>query len=120
MAKKKNKLNVNNVWALARISLGLTFLWAFFDKLFGLGFTTCRNDLGEVTIMCGKAVANGGSATLGFLKFGTDGPFASFYQSLAGNSFIDTLFMAGLLGIGVALTLGIGMRIAAVSGVALL
>jgi thiosulfate dehydrogenase (quinone) large subunit len=48
------------------------------------------------------------------------GPLAGFYQGLAGNAVVDWLFMLALLGIGVALTLGIGMRIAAVSGAALL
>ena len=33
--------------ALARISLGLIFLWAFFDKLWGLGFATCRDPHGN-------------------------------------------------------------------------
>ena len=42
------------------------------------------------------------------------------YQSLAGNWFIDLIFMTALLGLGIALTLGIGMRVATVSGVALM
>ena len=28
------------ILGLLRISIGLIFLWAFFDKLFGLGFAT--------------------------------------------------------------------------------
>lgn len=111
MAKKSNnKLSAHYVWGVLRILLGFTFFWAFIDKFFGLGFATAAE----------KAVINGGSPTLGFLKFGTSGPFASFYQSLAGNWFIDVLFMAGLFGLGIALLFGIGMRIATVSGVALL
>lgn len=43
-------------------------------------------------------------------------PLAGFFQSFAGNPVADTLFMVGLLGIGLALILGIGMRIAAASG----
>jgi thiosulfate dehydrogenase [quinone] large subunit len=35
---------------------------------------------------------------------------------MAGQAWADWLFMAGLLGIGLALTLGIGMRIAAATG----
>ena len=35
---------------------------------------------------------------------------------MAGNAAVDTLFMTALLGIGVALILGIGMRIAAAAG----
>lgn len=109
------------IWAVTRISLGFIFLWAFLDKLFGLGFATCRDSNTDmVTTMCEKAWLNGGSPTLGFLKFGTDGPLTSFYQSLAGNTFIDWLFMLGLLGIGVALIGGVAMRLAAFSGVALM
>lgn len=118
------KQNVNDkslyFWAMARIALGLTFLWAFFDKLLGLGFATCRDAKTEVvTMLCDSAWVNGGSPTLGFLKFGTKGPLADFYQALAGNAFIDMLFMAGLLLIGFALLFGIGMRIATFSGVLL-
>jgi thiosulfate dehydrogenase [quinone] large subunit len=48
------------------------------------------------------------------------GPLADFYSDLAGNVVVDWLFMAGLLGIGLALVLGIGMRIAGVSGALML
>ncbi|MEO5627993.1 MAG: hypothetical protein ABIQ89_03825 [Candidatus Saccharimonadales bacterium] len=122
MVKKTNLQDKSlYVWAVARISLGLIMLWAFFDKLFGLGFATCRAaDTGVVTTMCQKAWVNGGSPTLGFLKFGTSGPLESFYKSLAGNTAVDVLFMSGLLLIGLALVLGIGMKIATVAGSALL
>ncbi|HEX9595051.1 MAG TPA: hypothetical protein VF996_02900 [Candidatus Saccharimonadales bacterium] len=118
----KNKANkAAKVWGLARIFLGLTFLWAFFDKLIGFGFATCRDaQTDEVVINCAKSWLNGGSPTAGFLNFGTHGPLADFYQGLAGNPVTDWLFMLGLLGIGTALLLGIGMRIAVVSGVLLL
>jgi thiosulfate dehydrogenase [quinone] large subunit len=59
---------------------------------------------------------NGGSPTEGFLKFGADGPFKGFYNSIGGTWWADSLFMLGLLGIGLALTLGVGMRFAAVAG----
>lgn len=92
-------------------------MWAFFDKLLGLGFATCRNaETMLVVTGCDKAWISGGSPTAGFLKFGTHGPLASFYQSLSGNMLVDLLFMVGLLLIGAALILGIGMRIAAYSG----
>lgn len=117
---KKNKSNIVSalyVWACLRISLGLIFVWAFIDKLFGLGFATCRDAKTDaVTVMCQSAWLEGGSPTMGFLKFGTKGPFADFYQSLAGNGFVDLLFMAGLLLIGVALIAGIGIKIATVTG----
>lgn len=109
------------VWAVLRLSLGFTFLWAFVDKLWGLGFATCRDAATQVvTHSCKAAWISGGSPTKGFLEHATRGPLASFYQGLSGNAMIDTLFMAGLLGIGIALTLGIGMRIAVITGSLLL
>lgn len=123
MAQTKQNLNDKSpyFWAMARITLGLTFLWAFFDKLLGLGFATCRDAKTDTVVMlCEKAWVNGGSPTTGFLKFAAKGPLAPFYQSLAGNVFIDVLFMAGLLLIGFALVAGIGMRLATVSGILLL
>ncbi|GAB1817589.1 DoxX family membrane protein [Herbidospora sp. RD11066] len=93
------------VWAVARIALGWIFLWAFLDKLFGLGFGTP----GE------KSWLNGGSPTTGFLTNA-----GGFYGSLAGHWWVDVLFMAGLLGVGAALILGIGMRVAAGAGTLML
>ena len=121
MATKKHTNNGMLALALARISLGLIFLWAFFDKLLGLGFATCRDAKTDVvTQMCQKAWIEGGSPTVGFLKFATKGPLAEFYQGLAGNNLIDWLFMSGLLLIGSALILGIGMKIATLTGSLLL
>jgi thiosulfate dehydrogenase [quinone] large subunit len=48
------------------------------------------------------------------------GPLQSFFNGIAGNPVVDWLFMLGLLGIGVALILGVALRIAAASGVVLL
>ena len=105
------------VLAVLRIAFGLTFLWAFFDKLFALGFSTGRSvnpETGVETVdrFGDAAWINGGSPTEGFLKFGADGPFKGFYNDIAGDAWANWLFMLGLLGIGLALTLGIGMRIA--------
>jgi thiosulfate dehydrogenase [quinone] large subunit len=110
--------------AVLRLAFGLTFLWAFFDKLFALGFSTGRSvdpETGVETVdrFGDAAFINGGSPTEGFLGFGADGPFKEFYNSIAGAAWADWLFMAALIGIGLALTLGIGMRIATVSGAAL-
>jgi thiosulfate dehydrogenase (quinone) large subunit len=102
--------------ALLRIGFGLTFLWAFFDKLLALGFHTGYGQDGTLDRFGDAAWINGGSPTEGFLKFGADGPFKEFYNSIAGSAWADWLFMLGLLGIGLALTLGIGMRIAATAG----
>lgn len=95
---------------LARIALGWIFFWAFIDKVFGLGFTTTPE----------AAWINGGSPTTGFLKFGTSGPFADIFKSMAGSPIVDGLFMVGLLGIGVALMLGISVRFASYMGVLML
>lgn len=105
--------------ATLRIAFGLTFLWAFIDKTFALGFHTGYDAEGTLDRFGDAAWINGGSPTEGFLKYGADGPFDSFYHSIAGAAWADWLFMLGLLGIGLALTLGIGMRIATAAGVVL-
>lgn len=102
--------NNSIAWSLLRIVLGFIMLWAFLDKLFGLGFATSP----------AKSWLNGGSPTAGFLKMGTQGPFASLFQSLSGSPIVDWLFMMGLLLIGTALILGIGMKIAGYSGALLM
>jgi thiosulfate dehydrogenase [quinone] large subunit len=109
------------VLALLRIAFGLTFLWAFFDKLLALGFATGRSvdpESGAETLdRFGPAAwINGGSPTEGFLTFGAKGPFKELYNSMAGAWWADWLFMAGLLGIGIALTFGIFMRIGCIAG----
>lgn len=92
--------------ALLRISMGWIFLWAFVDKLFGLGFATAAE----------KSWLAGSSPTYGFLKNATSGPFKSFFESLAGNPIVDGLFMLGLLAAGVSLILGIASKLATLSG----
>lgn len=91
--------------AVLRIAFGFTFLWAFVDKLFGFGKAT----------PAARSWLNGGDPTAGFLK-GAEGPFGGFFHGLAGDFWVSPLFMLGLLGVGVALILGAGMRIATVSG----
>jgi thiosulfate dehydrogenase [quinone] large subunit len=97
---------VRYIWAAVRVALGWTFLWAFLDKLFGLGFATPPD----------QAWLAGGSPTSGYLTHATAGPLAGFYQGIAGSPVINWLFMLGLLGLGVSLTLGIGTRIAGYAG----
>lgn len=112
---------LNLFLGILRITMGFLFLWAFFDKLFGLGFATCRDEkTGVINYFCNSAWLFGGSPTFGFLKFGTHGPFALFFQSLAGNEFVDFLFMIGLLGIGLSLILGIFYKLGTFSGIVLL
>jgi thiosulfate dehydrogenase [quinone] large subunit len=103
--------------AVLRIGFGLTFLWAFFDKLLALGYSTGRDPVTDNVDYFGDAAwINGGSPTEGFLANAAKGPFKDFYNNIAGAAWADTLFMLGLLGIGVTLTFGIGMRFAAVAG----
>ncbi|OHV32280.1 MULTISPECIES: DoxX family membrane protein [Pseudofrankia] len=103
-------LALDIVLALTRVSLGWVFLWAFLDKLFGLGHETASK----------AAWIHGGSPTEGFLAHGAVGPFTSFYHHIAGAAWADYLFMIGLVAIGTALILGVGMRFAAGAGVVLL
>ena len=109
MAKKDNTASVWTGLAVTRVLLGFVFLWAFLDKLFGLGVST----------PAARAWLNGGSPTTGFLK-GVEGPFASFFNGLSGSVVADWLFMLGLLGIGVALVFGVAVRLAAWSGALLM
>jgi thiosulfate dehydrogenase (quinone) large subunit len=93
------------VLAGIRLALGWIFLWAFLDKVFGLGFAT----------PAARAWINGGSPTNGFLG-SAKGPFSDLYHAIAGTTGADVLFMGALLAIGTALLLGIGMRLAAAGG----
>ncbi len=96
--------------AVTRLAIGWVFLWAFLDKLFGLGHETASKG----------AWINGGSPTAGFLGKATEGPFAGAYQNIAGAGWADALFMIGLAGIGTALILGVAMRIASAAGATLM
>jgi thiosulfate dehydrogenase (quinone) large subunit len=96
--------------AVFRVVLGLEFLWAFADKTFGFGYATPS----------ARAWIHGGSPTKGFLSNVAVGPLEGTFHAWAGAGWADWLFMVGLLGIGIALVLGIGLRIAAVSGTLLL
>jgi thiosulfate dehydrogenase [quinone] large subunit len=92
--------------AVLRVSLGFVFLWAFLDKTFGLNYSTASE----------RAWINGGSPTKGFLASVDFGPFQTFFNNIAGTWWANLLFMAGLLAIGLALILGIGLRLAAAAG----
>ena len=92
---------------LLRISMGWIFLWAFFDKVFGLGYATTIE----------KSWLAGVSPTLGFLKFGTSGPFKPIFTGLAGNLIVDWLFMLGLLFIGLTLLFNKYVLWGAVAGI---
>ncbi len=110
------RTGATHLWVLLRLALGFVFLWAFADKLLALGFATGRAEDGTVDVLGPAAWINGGSPTRGFLLNATDGPLAKLFQGMAGVPLVDWLFMLGLLGVGVALLLGIAMRIAAIAG----
>ena len=93
-----------------RLVLGFEFLWAFLDKTFGFGYSTPS----------AKAWIHGGSPTKGFLDHVASGPLQGTFHSISGAQWADWLFMAGLLGIGVAFMLGVALRPAAICGVLLL
>lgn len=93
-------------WVAIRLTLGWILVWAFFDKLLGLGFATKP----------GQGWIDGVSPTTGYLNFGTGGLFGDMFAGLANNVFVDAIFMAALLLLGGALILGIGLKIAAVAG----
>ncbi|QWA25693.1 hypothetical protein [Streptomyces osmaniensis] len=94
------------VLASLRLLTGFVFLWAFLDKTFGFGYATPS----------GKGWIDGGSPTKGFLSGVAAGPMESTFHDWAGAAWADWLFMLGLLGVGLALILGIGLRLAAVAG----
>jgi len=98
--------------AVTRLATGFVFLWAFLDKTFGLHYST------------GAAVAegdpslswiNGGTPSQGFMQFAAVGPFKDVFASMA-SPVTDWLFMLCLLGVGVAVMLGIGLRVSAIAG----
>ncbi|WP_329537553.1 DoxX family protein (plasmid) [Streptomyces sp. NBC_01450] len=98
------------VCASLRLLTGFVFLWAFLDKTFGFGYATPS----------GKGWIDGGSPTKGFLSGVAAGPMESTFHSWAGATWADWLFMAGLLGIGLALVGGFALRLAAVAGTAMM
>ncbi len=96
--------------AVLRLGTGFIFLWAFFDKALGLGFSTPPE----------RAWINGGTPSQGFLKGdAVTGPLKDFFAGIASPA-TDLLFMLGMLAIGVAVLLGIGLRVSAVVGSAIM
>ncbi|MEV6873126.1 DoxX family membrane protein [Amycolatopsis sp. NPDC051128] len=97
---------VGKALAVLRITTGFVFLWAFLDKLFGLGYATPSKG----------AWISGGSPTKGFLSSVHVGPFESMFHAWAGTWWANTLFMLGLGAIGIAVIAGIGLRLSAIAG----
>ena len=96
--------------AALRLATGFIFLWAFLDKTFGLGFATPTE----------RAWINGGKPSQGYLNSeSVVGPLQPFFASIA-SPVTDVLFMLGMLGIGLAVMLGIGLRVSAVASTIIL
>jgi len=103
---------LQRVFALLRVAVGWTFLWAFLDKAFALGFSTGRvlNDAGatvKIDFFGDAAWIHGASPTAGVLGFATKGPFVDFYHSITGfqmtaagptsAAWVDWVYMLSML-----------------------
>jgi thiosulfate dehydrogenase [quinone] large subunit len=124
---------LQRVFGLLRIAMGWTFLWAFLDKAFALGFSTGRvvdeatGATTSIQFFGDAAWINGGSPTAGVLGFAMKGPFVDVYQSITGfqmtdagpvsAAWVDWVYMGSMLLIGLALILGIGVKLASVGGI---
>ena len=101
-------MNIQKIMFLKlRFVMSFIFLWAFFDKVFGLGFATGQEN----------AWINGGSPTYGFLTHAVRGPLAPFFQSLAGMPIVDWSFMLGLLFVGLTLLFNRFVFLGSLSGI---
>lgn len=96
---------IRYLWAVTRLCMGWVFLWPFLDKMFGLGHET----------PAANAFLHGGNPTKGFLS-GSIGPFSGIYQNIAGEAWLNWLFMFGLIAIAAPLLLGVAMRLACAAG----
>ncbi|MFB4193747.1 hypothetical protein [Streptomyces carpaticus] len=99
-------LPVHRALAVLRIATGAIFLWAFVDKTFGLGYATASQN----------SWLNGGSPASGYLSGVSAGPLESVFRSMAGQTWVDWAYMAGMLGIGAALVAGVALRLTALAG----
>jgi len=119
---------VSGWWLIGilRIAFGWTWLWAFADKLIGLGYGTCAsvNDAGEkvIQIGCDAAFINGGSPTYEVLNVGTAGSaLGNWFTWMApsapnAQNVTDWVFMIALLLIGLPFILGAGTRLSGIGG----
>jgi thiosulfate dehydrogenase (quinone) large subunit len=98
-------VTVRRLLGALRLAVGFIFLWAFLDKMFGFGYSTASE----------SAWINGGKPSQGFLTMAAIGPFKDVFASMA-SPVTDVLFMLGMLAVGLAVMLGIGLRVSAVAG----
>jgi len=125
---------LRRIMGVLRIAMGWTFLWAFLDKAFALGFSTGRvldeatGETLKIDYFGDAAWINGASPTAGVVGFATDGsPFQGAIQTVTGfqmtefgpqvAGWVDWVFMGAMLLIGLGLILGIGTRLAALGGI---
>jgi thiosulfate dehydrogenase (quinone) large subunit len=119
---------LQRVFGILRMLLGFTFLWAFLDKAFALGFATGRADDGTIDFFGNAAWIHGHSPTVGVIAYALKGPFADTIRTVTGyqmtaagphvSAWVDWVFMASLLLIGLGLITGVMTRLAAFGGIA--
>ena len=103
---KKEKI----VMLSLRLVMGFIFIWAFFDKVFGLGFATNAK----------SAWIHGVSPTYAFLKMATKGPFVEFFHNIAGMAIVDWSFMLGLLFVGLTLIFNRFIKWGCIAGITMM
>src|SRR5438093_12137534 len=99
---------LQRVFAVLRLAMGWTFLWAFLDKAFALGFSTGRvvDDAGATVRIAFFGAASwfhAASPTAGGLGLALKGPLTHFYQritcyemtqaGLTSAAWVDWLYM---------------------------
>lgn len=89
------------------------------NQMFGFVFAIMRVALGVQFFGAGWSKVTAEWSAGGFLAT-ADGPFAEWFQSLAGNALVDGLNAWGLTLIGLALVLGLAVRPAAIAGMVLM
>lgn len=116
----ENKWSLDNIlFTVLRVTIGWVFLFGFLDKNFGwFEYKFGEDTLGTTSDQAWKFGTTDNDPTWGFLNFGTQGKyFGEFFRdNVAGEQITIWLFMLGLLGVGVAMLLGIFRKIAAISG----
>jgi thiosulfate dehydrogenase [quinone] large subunit len=123
---------LQRVFGALRLLLGFTFLWAFLDKAFALGFSTGRvlDDAGNtvrIDFFGDAAWIHGASPTAGVIGFALKGPFVDATRSVTGYqmtatgpavaAWVDWVFMLSMLLIGIGLMTGVMTRLAAAGGI---
>lgn len=88
---------------LARLAIGLMFLWTFVDALVGLDYPSNRSWLD-------------GDSPAGPLLKAADGPLSTYYHDVANSAWTDWVLMVGLAFAGITLTLGVLVRLGALYG----